>query len=235
LRALYSLLAILAIANIACRSTPPRYLDPEMAAHIPPGTIVLAGMDLDKLRGTSLAPMLPPITVNASYALGTYNGRDSQLLLRGHFREAPPGTTLISNTLAVFGGTQSGVGEAPTGLLEVAERIAPGGPVWLVSQGGVTLPLTGNAANVNQVLRLADFVTAVAHVGTSIQIDATAECVSSANSTHLEENLRAIRTFLEAANQHSPLKSLEIRRHDKVVQATFTTTPDLLRKLLPTL
>jgi len=210
------------------------FLDREITANIPPGTIALAGMDLDKLRATTLASLLPPITANASYALGTYNGRNSLLLLRGHFREAPPGTVLISDTLAVLGKQQSGAGEAPTRLLEIAERVAPAGPVWIVSRGGVTLPFSGNAANINQVLRLADFVTAVAHVGSSIQIDATAECANSANSTHLEENLRAIRTFLEAANPRSPLQSLEIRRDDKVVHASITTTPEMLQNFLPT-
>lgn len=235
MRALPILLVVFAIAMLSCRTEgpAPHFLDAELIAHIPPGTIVLAGIDLDKLRTTSLAPLLPPITAKASYALGTYNGRDSLVLLHGHFREAPPGTTLISNTLAVFGKSAGGAEEAPTRLLDVAERVAPTGPVWLVSRGGVTLPLAGNAANINQVLRLADFVTAVAHVGPSIQIDAVAECANTANSTHLEENLRAIRTFLEAANQRSPLKSLEIRRDETTVHATFTTTPDLLQKLLP--
>src|SRR5437660_1227866 len=95
----------------SCRPTsPPGPIDSTLSSCVPPGTVALAGINVDQLRSTPLYQSLPASTFAAleilrdtSYLLLASNGKDLLLIARGKFREAPPGATLISANLAIAG------------------------------------------------------------------------------------------------------------------------------------
>jgi hypothetical protein len=243
----------LAVGAISCRSTAtPHVIDSTLASYIPADAVVLAGFDLEKLRTTPLYQSLPPDVLavaqslrDASQLIVAYNAHDMLILARGKFREAPPAATLISSELAIAGAPaavqaartqhEKGAGGSSS-LLAVAERIARSGPVWMAAKGGVTLPLTGNGANVNRILHLTHFVTLVVHFDSQIQIDATGICPTADAGRNLEESLRAIVTLASAAGRRSEfgeaLSSIGIRRDDATVHATLSTSPAVFEKLL---
>jgi hypothetical protein len=248
-----ALAALAAIAN-SCRSTSsPPVIDSAMASYVPANTVVLAGIDLDQFRATSLYRSLPPTALaavqtlrDASYLLIASNSQDLLFLARGRFGEAPPGATLISRTLAIAGAVdsvraataqhQAGT-TGPHRLLDLAAGIARGRPAWMVAQGGVTLPLTGNLANLNRILHFTDYVTLAAQIDARIQVDATGAGRTAGAARQLEESLRAILTFAAAASGRQSeiaavLDSVEIRRDGLTVHATVSTNPETAEKLI---
>jgi hypothetical protein len=251
-----ALLTAVALAAIAtsCRSAnSPGGIDRTLASYVPPDTVVLAGFQLDQLRATSLYRSLPSSAVaagqslhDASYLLAASNGREVLFLARGNFREAPPGATLISGNLALAGSAdsvraalaqhQTGVAGAQR-LLELAAGVAGGRQVWMVAQGGITLPLTGNSANLNRILHYTDYVTLAAQIDSRIQIDATGVCRSADAGRQLEESLRAILTLIAAAGGRqsemaATLHSIEIRRDGLSVHATMASSSESAEKLI---
>jgi hypothetical protein len=250
------LAALLALAGLAnsCRSTKsPPAVDPALASYVPAGTLVLAGLNLDQIRATALYRSLPPNALtalqslrDASYLLIASNSRDLLLLARGTFREAPPGATLVSSEIAIAGPAESiraAIAQhrtAVTGsqrLLDLAAGVAGGRQMWAVAQGGVTLPLPGNFANLNRILHFTDYVTLSAQIDSRIQVEATGVGRTADGTRQLEESLRAILTFGAAAGGRKSeigtmLNAVEIRREGLTVHATLSTTPEAAEKLI---
>jgi hypothetical protein len=255
-RAVTLIAALVALAATAgsCRSTrAPAIVEPALASCVPADTIVLMGLNLDELRATSLYRSLPPNALaaagplrDASYLLVAYNTREFLFAARGKFHEAPPGATLISSELAIAGPAdairmaiaqhQTGVTGSPR-LLELAAGIAGGRQLWIAAQGGVTLPLTGNLANLNRILRLTDSVTLAARIDSRIQVDGTGAGRTADAARQLEENLRAILTFAAAGSGRNSeigamLNSVEIRRDGQSVHAELSSSPESAEKLV---
>ncbi len=255
----YAHLAVLFFAAIAasCRATKSSLaIDPGMASCVPADTVVLAGVDLDKILATplyqsQLSGILSafPSLRDTAYLLAAYNAHDLLFIGRGKYAAAPPGATLVSGGLAVSGTPesvraavaqhQSGVSGSPR-LVELTAGIAGGRPVWMVIQGGVTLPLTGNASNLNRVLHLTQYVTMTLQIDSRIQLEADAVGRNANASRELEESLRALLTLAAAESGRQPaiaaaLQSVEIRRDDLTVNvrlaASAESTAELIRQL----
>jgi hypothetical protein len=236
-----------------CHSSPPKALDADAASCIPAGTLVLAGVDLDRLRPTPLYSRLPAAALaiigslnSASSALLAYNGKELLVVAQGRFTQPPPGATLAGPNLAVFGSPDSvtaamaqhrtGVSGAPT-LAALAEPIAAGHQIWIVVQGGTPLPLTGNAENLNHVIRNADSVTLTAHVDSGLGLTVTALGRTATTAQTIEESLRAEITLAAAAESHQPdlaklLQSIQIDRDSRTVRITLSTDAAAAAKLL---
>jgi hypothetical protein len=240
--------AALALTSIlsACRPTSaPAAIDPALSSCITANTVLLAGLNLDRLRATPLDPKLAPLEPlrNASYLLVASDGKNLVWIARGTFRGAPPGATLINPNLAISGPPESvrgaiaqhatGTTGAP-GLLSHAAAIASSAQIWAVAQGGITLPLTGNAANLNRLLRLVDYATLAAKLDARLAIDLTGVCRNPDAGQRLEETLRAILSLAGAANPRLDpiLRAAEIRREGATVHATLSTDPDSAGKLI---
>src|ERR1700722_1839019 len=81
----------LVCAMLGCRtSTVARAVDPEAASCIPADTLVLAGVNLDRLRAEPLYSKVPAAAVamagaftDASSALLAFNGKDLLVIARG--------------------------------------------------------------------------------------------------------------------------------------------------------
>jgi hypothetical protein len=247
-------LVALAAAAISCRSVnAPAGVDRDMASSIPADTSILGGVNLDELRASPLYPKLPaavraltePLR-DARYLLLASNGKDIVAVARGRFREAPPGATLVAPGLAVTGSpgaVRAAIAQHKTGrngapdLLARAASLADGRQIWMVARGGVPLPVTGNAANLNRLLRDTEYAGIAVRLGSGIEIEATAVGRTAEAGREFEENLRAILSLTAAASARQPdlvalIRSIQIRREDRTVRVSLSAGPDAVVSLL---
>ena len=250
----FAALVALAGAATSCGSSKsPAGVGRDMASAIPADTVMLAGVNLDELRGSPLYPKLPagvralaePLR-DARYLLVASNGKEILEIARGRFREAPPGATLAASGLAVAGSPDSvraAIAQHKTGrdgapdLLARAASLAAGRQIWMVARGGVPLPVTGNAANLNRLLGDLEYAAVGARIGSGIEIEVTAAGRTVEAGREFEENLRAILTLTAVASARQPelvalIRSIRISREDRIVRATLSGEADAADRLL---
>lgn len=245
-------LAASLLCLLSCHTMPPPAIDSEVASAIPSSTTLLAGIDLDHLRASPLYAKLPPsFTValetyrEAQSVLLTWDGRGIVFLARGRFREAPAGSTLLASRVAVAGdpqGVTAAVAQHKTGhpgapdLLSLAQSLASENPVWIVARGGTPLPFTGNAANLNRLLRNTESSSLTLRLDSQIQLTATILGRTADAAREVEQTLRAAITMAGAAEARQSemaalLKSIRLTRDDRTVRAALSANPDSAQKL----
>ena len=255
--ACYLAAIVLACSMLACRtSSVAREVNADAAACIPSDTIVLAGVDLDRLRAAPLYSKLPAAVValagsysTASSALLAYNGKELLAIARGQFAKAPPGSVLAAPNLALFGSEQlvtaamaqyrSHAAGAPA-VLARAKSVAADRQIWIVMQGGVDLPLTGNAANLNHLLRNAESASVTVNVDSELALAITVLGRTADSARNVEETVRAEITLAAAAEARRPdlaklLRSISIDRDDRTVRIMLSADADVAAKLLAAL
>jgi hypothetical protein len=228
-----------------CRTLPARHaVDAEAAAFLPADTIVLAGVDLDRLRTAPLYSKLPAAvaavlgSINAaSSALVAYNGKDLTVIARGHFPQAPPGATLAAPNLAIFGSPVRPAATGATALVALAEPIATGRQIWMVAQGGAPLPLSGNAENLNHLIQNSQSITMTANLNSGLELAILALGRSDTAARTIEESFRAEVTLAAAAEARRPdlarlLKSVQIDRAGLTVRITLSADASAAARLL---
>jgi hypothetical protein len=247
------IVAALAALAVSCRpAAPPAVIDPGMAACVSPDTVVLAGLDVPEIRTSPLyqkMPLIAPLLESlhdATHLLLAFDGKDLLTIARGRFRDAPAGWTLVEPALALSGADaavraaiaqhQRGHG-SPSRLLASAASVAAGKPIWIVAPGGVALPLSGNAANLNRLLRDSEFAAVTAALGPRIQIEATVAGRTPEAARDVEETLRAMLAMMAMAEKRESdaaalLGAVEIHREGRTVHAGVSATADTLGKLL---
>jgi hypothetical protein len=112
-----------------------------------------------------------------------------------------------------------------------------GRQIWMVARGSVPLPVAGNAANLNRLLRNTEYAAISARIGSAIEIEATAVGRTAQAGREFEENLRAILSLTAAANARQPdlvalIRSIRISRQDRTVHAAFSGGADAADQLL---
>ena len=247
------LAAAVAALAVSCRSTaPPAGIDSAMASCVPPDTVLLAGLDVAEIRSSPLSgrlalvePFLEPFH-GAAHLLLAFDGKDLLTIVRGPASAVPASGVLVERGLAVSGSDaavraaiarhKGGTG-APAGLVAFARSVAPGKPIWIVARGGVALPLTGNAANLNRLLRDSEFAAVTAELGPRIRVEASAIGRSPEAARDVEETLRAMLAMMTMAEKRGSgaaaiLGAIEIRRQDRTVNASVSATAEALGKLL---
>ena len=246
----FALAPVLAVW-IACRATTPGPLDRELASCIPPGTRVLAGIQLDRVRsspvyqkvpGTALA-LLEPVR-NASSLLLASDGKDLLWAARGNFSTMPPGASLLNPHLAIGGSpslvqaatAQHASGRPGTLALTGQAELIASQPIWAIARRGTVLPLSGNAANVNRLLAMADYTTLGVELNSGLVLHAAGHCQSDDQAQHLEETVRGFVSLARAGARDSDLGRLltgtQIRREGLTVHADATVSPENIQKLL---
>ena len=230
-------LAILA----ACRiSTPPAAIDPALSARVPPATVALAGADLDRLRTSPLYAKLPPVALaflqpfeHAHQVLIASTGIELLAIARG----IVPGAAQIAPDLALSGAPNliaaATAAHPLAGILAPAESVAPSSPLWLALRGGIALPLEGNLANVNNLLRDTQYVALAVQPNDPVELNLIAQCPTPAAALSFEQSFRAIVSLAAAANARQtaiagPLHSVRILREDRVVRASFSAPLEAL-------
>jgi hypothetical protein len=227
-----------------CRSVhAPAAVEPEVAICVTAKTVLLAGIDLDRLANSPLGAAGGVFAGHPSHVWVVSDGKELVVISRGNFREAPPGSRLIKPGFAISGPADqvdaalaqhnTGTTGAPD-MISHAGTVAMGMPIWAVARGGVTLPLTGNAANLNRLLRLVDYATLTAKLDASLDIDLAGVCRNAEVGQRFEETMRAILSLAGAANPRldSVLHSAEIRRDGPVVHVTLSSDADSAAKLI---
>src|ERR1019366_8045172 len=76
------------------------------------------------------------------------------------------------------------------GILAQAESVAAASPVWIAVRGGVALPMEGNLANVNNLLRDIEYVTLAVQPGDPTQLALVARCPSPEAALRFEQSFR---------------------------------------------
>jgi hypothetical protein len=156
------------------------------------------------------------------------------------------GDTLLAKGLAIAGTPdwlsaaaaqhKSGKPGAPS-LVWDAEAVAGGNPVWTVALGGRPLPVSGNAANLNRLLRDADYAALAMRLDSPMELSATVLGRTAEAARQVEDTLRASITLAGAAEAHQPdlaalLRSIRLSRDERMVHATLSATPEAVQKLL---
>ena len=223
----------------ACRSpAPPAAIDPALSARVPAATVALAGVDLDRLRASPLYAKLPPAALaflapfaHAHRVLIASTGVELLAIARG----VVPGATQLAPDVALWGAPSliaaAIAAHPPAGILAPAESVAAvRSHVWIAVRGGVPLPLEGNLANVNNLLRGAEYVTLTLDPGDPADLQLVARCPTPEAALHFEQSVRAL---VSLASAHATvLESIRIVRQDRVVRVSLSAPPDALVKLV---
>lgn len=226
-----------------------------MASCVPSTATLLAGIDLARLRSSPLYPKLPPSAIalieplgDAQYLMLASDGKNLLIIARGPFRQAPAGATLLAKGLAIAGTPDwlaAATAQHDSGkpgnanLVSDGDAVAARNPIWAVALGGRPLPLTGNAANLNRLLRDSDHASLAMQLDSPIQLSATVVGRTAESARQVEETLRASITLAAAAEARqadvvSLLRSIRLSRDDRVVNATLSASPEAVEKLLTT-
>lgn len=234
-----------------CARTPARSAVEEMNSCVPSGTIVLAGAHLDRVRGNALfqklsgdaLSVLEPMR-DADSLLAAYNGSDFVLIGHGLFTKAPAGATLVTANLAVggsAGAVQAVARQHATGQTGAPALVAWAQPVsseaiWAVAAGGATLPLQGNLANLNRLLRLTDHATLGVDLNAAVMVHATGYGRSADAARQLEETLRSFVSLGAATTRdrdlEAVLKKVTIAREGTIVRVSAAATAEEIGKLV---
>jgi len=245
------LVVALAAAAASCRTAAPSPVDTGMAACVSPDTVLLAGLNLAQVRSSPLSHKLPLAAAlldsvpDASALLLAFDGKELLTVARGSFHAAPAGWTLIDASLAVSGSdaavraaiARHQSGASTSGLMGDAASVAGGNSIWVVGAGGATLPLTGNAANLNRLLRDSDYAAITVALGPPIRIEATVVGRTPEAARDAEETLRGVLALMAMAERRGSdvavlLQGVDIRRDRRTVHAVVPATADALGKLL---
>ncbi len=181
----------------------------------------------------------------AGYTIFASDGTNLLAISRGPFRQAPPGATLLAADLAIAGSsdfvsaatTQHRTGTiAAADLLARAQPLAAAHAIWIVVRGSVTLPLTGNLANLNRLLHSTEYTTVAADLREPIAIEIAGICRTPDAGRELEQSLRAMLSLAAAAAARQPalaamLHGIQIQRDERTVHVTLSTGTDALDQL----
>jgi hypothetical protein len=220
---------------------------PSLASAVPSDATALAAIDLAALRASQLYSKLPPALIalaeplrDASKMMLAWDGRDLLLLAYGNFTHPPSGYTMIAPGIAASG--------APNRIQAARQQLRAGsggaspfpeaaGTIWAAVRGDGRIPLAGNLANANNLLREASTTTLSAQLRDAVDLTLTAQCPSPENARRFEESLRAIVTLAAAASARQPeiakaLREIRVERQDRTVHASGTATPEALARLV---
>jgi len=213
-----------------------------MAAAVPVDAVIVAGIDLDRLRGSAIYGRLPAAVTQA---LGPYAGAsrmvaawDSQgllILARGDFQLAPAGATLVSPHLAIGGADDSvraamgryrSPGGTRSGVLGYGMESLGTAPLWIAMRGGTALPFTGNAVNLARLLRLVEYAGIAVKPDRAAEFRIRADAATADAAQRFEESLRAFFSLAAVGETHRPdlaalLEVARVERKGRVVTATL--------------
>jgi hypothetical protein len=239
--------AVFLFPVVSCRRPP------DLAACLPPDSVLIAGADLAGLRASPLYAKLPATARSflaqfegVSTALASYNGADLLVAARGAFRSPPAGATMLAPDLALFGSPQrvaaaaaqykSGRTGAPQ-LLAQAQAVSASKQLWIAARGNAPLPIAGNVANLLAILRNATFVTVTAQIATDVALELRASARDENAARAIEETFRADLTLAAAGEAKredfaSALRRAHVSRADREVRVSLELTADAAARLL---
>jgi len=240
--------AVLAAAACCTIGCGPRAISPDMTVCVPAGTVALAGMDLDRLRAAPLYARLPAAALalvesyrSAHRLLAAWSGTNLLIVVRGTAAGAAP----VAKDIEVIGPEdairaaraqyQSGRSGAPE-LVDAAKTVASS-QIWAVAAGGITLPLDGNARNLNRLFHGLEFAALAINLDSGVDLRVIAVGRTGQGARDFEESLRALLSLASAAESRSAeiqklLGSVQVARSGVKATATLQAGPDAIDPLL---
>jgi hypothetical protein len=211
---------------------PPPVIDAALSARVPPATVALAGINLDQLRASPLytkssaamRQFLTPLA-DAHEVLIASTGTQLLAIARG----AVPGAMVTTPGIALYGDPKliaAGAAQhPPAGILRLADSVAAGHTIWIALRGGIALPLEGNAANLNNLLRATESVTIAVRPDDPAGVDITAQCTTPAVAQHFEQSVRALASLAAATSRDPQVtaasQAIVITRADRIVRVAL--------------
>ena len=222
---------------------------------MPREAVAVAGIRLDQVRGSPVFARLfnrlpgAGTLAGAASTLLAYDGRDLLVSARGAFSSAPAGFTAVAPGIFAAGpdawvraaaDRQRARRPEASELLADAGAVAAAYPAWAAVLGGRTLPLPGNAANLNRLLRGAAYATLGARFVNGLELNAVAACSTEDGAARLEESLRAMLTLAQAGTRASaehefPLEAVRLARRGRSVILEVALTEPAAARLVDTL
>ena len=204
-------------------------IDPVLARQVPADAVAIGGVKLDALRGNPLfqkwiAGRVDQPTQGVSEVVLASNGKDLVVLTKD--KNPPP----------------AGKGGVPASLREKMRSIPPHAQVWAVGIGSgalpAAIPMRGNLANLQKVLKALESWTAYADLGAGLKMDGSAVYRSEADATEIHDFLKGLVAFGRlTAPDNAPellklLDTVQISRQKNVVRVSADIPADLLDKAL---
>jgi hypothetical protein len=235
-----AVVAVAAVLTAACGSRS-RAID----SCVPSDTVVLASIDLEQARESPVYSKLPvPPLPEAARMMLAFNGKELLMIAQGKFSKPPAGWTPVESGLAVSGSealVRAAIApHAKARLVSQAERVSAGKPVWLIVQGGVPLPLSGNAENLNPLLAKSEYAYLTLTLKPQVEVVAAFTGRTDADAANIEKTLRG---FLELARMGEKrgseaktiLEAVAIERAARDVRASVSVSPEGFGKLIDSL
>jgi choline dehydrogenase-like flavoprotein len=245
------LCAVLALALAGCKPPGRASVDRELAAFLPAGSVALAGLRVDEVKGTpagaKLAALLEPAGVEAHDLLVSWDGKDWLFAARGRLR-APATQTLTAVGDTVLAGSAEALRSAiaqhaagrpgPNALLDCARDSAGQGQFWAVSNGAPLIPRTARYASVERLLNAIEDIRFSVDLRDGIQAAASGNCLNNENAAIIDGSLRAMLSLgrLNVARRDPDLlrayNGIRVEQHGRAVRLTAAIPRDAADKLI---
>jgi hypothetical protein len=223
-------LPLLCLALAGCGSlTRHGPVDPALTAFIPPDSVALAGVRLDRLRATPIYRKLtetnplrrpdPFRSDDIQDVLLASDGENVLAIARGAFRGKPPaGLTPVGGNIALggtdaavraaIGQSKNGGREAPRDLMARAQALPGDAQIWAVVAGwrGLDpgqLRAMGNFANLDRVMRLVEGASLTVDLRTGAHAAFTGDCRTEADAKNLADSLRGLAALARMGLAHN--------------------------------
>ena len=103
--------------------------------------------------------------------------------------------------------------------------------------GSATLPVSGNAQNLNRLLHATEHATLAVRVTDGIEAEATGVCGTAEAARRLEEELRAMASIAAAAEARQPeiaaeLRAIRVSREERTVRVDLRAGAAGVERLL---
>jgi len=242
-------LTVLLVLGLACRSQ----RDSPLASAIPPDAALVGSLDPPALRRSPAYRELPPAVLalldsypSASRLALAWSPNTVLTLAEGAFEQPPPGAVLAGPRLAISG-SEGAVGaaaarfrahaKAASPILDYAARWFPDAAAWIVARGNIVLPVSGNAANLNRLLRDLDYAGIGLHLNEPARLNLHATGATAEAARRFEESLRAFLSLVAMGEARHPgtaslLESARIERSGREVRLVLTAPADRIVGLL---
>jgi hypothetical protein len=229
-------------------------IDPALSSFIPPDTVALAGVNLDRVRGTpiyrdlALQRRLPRWDIHQ--LLLASNGKHVLAIARGAFPEQKAseteGITFIGRDIALFGepaavraaiDQSKGDGRgAPRDLMARAQALPADTQIWAVVADwrGATpdqLRAMGNWGNLDRVFRLVEGASLTVDLRTGVHAAFVGDCRTEADAKNLADSLRGLAALASIGTPHS-VPGIQVKQEGRVVQVNMDLAEDLAEKLV---
>ena len=240
-------LAALLALGVSCRSGPPPAIDPALAASVPPGATILAGVHLDRVRASPLYRQLPAAASGFLDSLGQARSvlvaSDGVRYLALTTGEVPPGFTALGPGVGGTGSPDWLRAASTRGNTVTNALLAPAGPVaasadiWLAAAGRANLPLSGNGENLNNLLHSTQYATLSVRLTDGVALQVVGLCPGPEPARHLEETVRAFIGIGAGASARQPgisglLRRIRVTRDGSAVHVVlFAQAAELLTVL----